>query len=457
MRPRRQTELFCEWLENYLDYERIRKKEDFSLETIRFLVQRFKNPQASFRSIHVAGSKGKGSVSVMLSSILEASGRQSGLYTSPHLLDFTERVTRSGQPFSEEIYGRACDRVVPLVDSIIPGSIPGHGEPSWFELVTLFSFVVFQEAKLPWAVIETGLGGRLDATNVILPEASVITPIELEHTEYLGNTIEAIAGEKAGIIKPGVPVFTAPQDAKALSVLRAKAQSMQAPLIELTEVIDSLHAEPVDTGLKVEISFKHNRWAFNPEFSRPLSFTLSLPSIIQAENAALAACAAKAIIPDLEESVIEEGLSRAWLPGRFEIVGNNPPLVLDGAHTVKSLALTMKTFRSRYSGPANLVFACAADKNVDEMARLFDADFAHITVTRPGDKKQSDFDRVLAAFERERGHKADSGLEGMPDYQNAIVTAVQRSRDEGRPLLITGSFYLVAEAKKLLASLNPDR
>jgi len=179
MIQRRQTDLFCEWLENYLDYERIKKKEEFSLETMQFLVNRFHHPERSFRSIHVAGSKGKGSVSMMLSCILEASGLRTGLYASPHLIDFTERITRSGSPFPDEVYGRACDIVVHLVESIIPETLPSGADPSWFELVTLLAMVTFKEAGLDWAVIETGLGGRLDATNVVEPQACGITPTEL--------------------------------------------------------------------------------------------------------------------------------------------------------------------------------------------------------------------------------------------------------------------------------------
>ena len=455
MIERHQTELFCDWLDNYLDYEHIKKKDDFSLETMRFLVNRFKHPERAFRSIHVAGSKGKGSVSTMLAHILEASGVKSGLYTSPHLLDFTERVSTPLGPFSDEVYGRACDAVVPLVESIIPGSIPGGIEPSWFELVTLFAFVTFREAGLPWAVIETGLGGRLDATNVVMPEASVLTPIELEHTEYLGDTIEKIAGEKAGIIKPGVPVFAASQTLQARSVFERAAKAYGSPFFSMDDAVLRIDSSLSERGLSVEIEFADVPGG--ARFSRPIKTVLSLPCVIQANNASLAAYAAKFLFPDMDESVIERGLSRAWLPGRFEIVRGKTPVILDGAHTVKSIALTLETFDALYPGKAHLLFACAADKDVESIAALFGNRFESIVVTRPGDKKQSDIERAAAAFRQVFAGKSDVSLSVDPDWHQAIVVALHEAASEGVPLLVTGSFYLVTEAKRILGSRQEDR
>ncbi len=455
MIERRQTELFCDWLENYLDYEHLKKKEEFSLETMQFLVNRFKHPERSFRSIHVAGSKGKGSVSTMLAHILDEAGFRSGLYTSPHLLDFTERISSSRGLFSDAEYGKACDIVVPLVESIIPGSIPGGADPSWFELVTLFAFVTFREAGLPWAVIETGLGGRLDATNVIIPEASVLTPVELEHTEYLGDTIEKIAGEKAGIIKPGVPVFAAPQTPAARSVFERIARTRGSPFFSLDDAIRSVHASSGEQGLAVEIEY--NALSLGARFSRPLKTTLSLPCAIQAQNAALAAYTAKYLFPEMDEEKIEEGLSRAWLPGRFEIVRGHTPIVLDGAHTVRSVTLTLLTFSEIYPGKAHLLFACAADKDVESIAPLFVGHFERVVVTRPGSKKASDIDRADAAFK-----KAFAEVDGIDysvnaDWERAIASSLREAELKRVPLLVIGSFYLVSEVKRILGAHAGDR
>jgi dihydrofolate synthase/folylpolyglutamate synthase len=450
MIDKRQTELFCEWLENYLDYEKIKKKGDFSLETMKFLVERFKHPERAFKSVHIAGSKGKGSVSTMIANILEAAGKPTGLYTSPHLLDFTERISTPSGPFSDALYGKACDIVVPLVDSIIPGSIPGNLEPTWFELVTLFSFVTFREAGLEWAVIETGMGGRLDATNVIRPEASVITPIELEHTEYLGDTIEKIAAEKAGIIKDGVPVFISEQKSAARSVFVETASRRGSPLFSMEDAIKNVEAHVSAEGLDISVTF--NNLAGGPVFVRPLNARLALLSEVQTKNAALAAYVTKYLYPDLDETIIELGLSRSWLPGRFEIVPGATPVILDGAHTVRSITLTLATLKKIYPGDAHLLFACAADKDVESMAALLKNMFSRITLTKPGLKKASDIDRAAAAFNAAFGSDDTTNLHVDGDYIRAIGDALDQSRAAGVPLLVTGSFYLVAEVKRLLAT-----
>lgn len=455
MIPKRQTELFCEWLENYLNYERIPNRNGFSLETTQFLARRLNNPERAVKTIHLAGSKGKGSVSIMLADILTASGCDTGLYLSPHILDFTERITRAGIPFSDELYGKAADSMVPLVESMIPEEVPGKREPTWFELVTLYAFMVFRTASLPWAVIETGLGGRLDATNIIIPEVTVFTPIELEHTEYLGDTLEKIAAEKAGIIKPGIPVFTSGQHPLVRSVLEKRAKALSCPFFSMEDAVSSIETEVSLSGLKIRVTY--NDLDGGPRFDTPFSARLSLLNDIQAQNAALAAYVFKYLFPDADDTMIASGLSTAWLPGRFELVSKNPLIVLDGAHTVNSIALTLKTFDMLAEEPGELVFACAADKNVDDIASEFGNRFTRITVTRPGDTKKSDIGHSAKAFQRAVNAAGNVHLEANPDYVAVLENAFLRSRQEHKPLLITGSFYLVAEAKKLLARSFPDQ
>lgn len=449
MVPKRQTELFCEWLENYLNYERIPNRTGFSLDTTQFLARRLSNPEQTMKTIHLAGSKGKGSVSIMLAQILSASGRDAGLYLSPHILDFTERITRAGIPFSDELYGMAADRMVPLVDSMIPEEVPGKREPTWFELVTLYAFMVFNAASLSWAVIETGLGGRLDATNIIKPEATLFTPIELEHTEYLGDTLEKIATEKAGIIKPGIPVFTSRQHPVVRSVLEQRARALSCPFFSMEDAVHSIETDVSVSGLKITVVY--NNLAGGARFDTPFSARLSLLNGIQAQNAALAAYAFKYLFPDADDTTIASGLSGAWLPGRFELVSTDPLIVLDGAHTVDSIALTLKTFDLLAKEPGELVFACAADKNVDAIANEFGNRFTSITVTRPGDTKRSDIGHTAIAFRRAANSLCNIHLDANPDFVSVIENALLRSRTNHKPLLITGSFYLVAEAKKLLA------
>ena len=448
MNPKRQTELFCDWLENYLNYERIPNREGFTLDTMRYMVNRLENPQIAVKSIHVAGSKGKGSVSMMLSQLLTRSGLRSGLYLSPHILDFTERITRAGTPFPDEVYGNAADRMVPRIESMIPENVPGKREPTWFELVTLFAFMVFDTASMQWTVIETGLGGRLDATNVIIPEATVFTPIELEHTEYLGDTLEKIAAEKAGIMKPGVPVFTSRQHPEVRIILEKRAKELSCPFFSMEDAVASIESSLSVTGQSIEVTY--NTLPQGPVFHEPFRARLSMLNRIQGQNAALAVYVFRYLFPDSAHDVLAAGLFSSWLPGRFEVIATDPLVVLDGAHTVDSICQTLKTFDSLVHDTGELVFACAADKRVDVIAGEFGKRFSKITVTRPGDIKKSDIGHTAQAFQRTLKGCTDVELEANPDFYDVLSGAFGRARSTRKPLLVTGSFYLVAEAKKIL-------
>lgn len=459
MGERRAIELLEEWLDSYLNFEQTPKKNIFWLETIRFLCNRFGNPQESFKSFHVAGSKGKGSVSAFLSSILDEAGYPCGLYTSPHILDLSERISLAHGPLQEKVYENALRLMACRVDSVIPEQYPSEREPTWFELMTLYAFLCFREAGLPWAVFETGLGGRLDSTNVLLPEVSVLTPIELEHTEYLGNTITAIAGEKAGIIKKGIPVCSAAQKKEAEDVFRAKALEMGSPILFVNEVLEDVtySLEKDESG----VFFMNTKLTFNRFFRRPLSMKLKLLGRVQAENAALASLVIKQVFPDIDESVIERGLEKARLPARCEIVANpydesgKSMLVLDGAHTVNSLAGILDTFgkitENRHD--AHLLFACASDKDMAHMVKLLLPEnplFEDIILTKPGDKKHSDLDSLEAAFMKQKNeHKAEQAVHYSieRDFQTGIKKALQTAAEKHVPILVTGSFYLVREVK----------
>lgn len=431
-----------QWLDSYLNFERLPQKDIFWLDTMEFLCRKLGNPQDTFPSVHVAGSKGKGSTSVMIASILEAAGYKSGLYTSPHILSLAERVATAKGPLPEQIYQAATTRLMEAVSSIPARDLPGQRPITWFELVTTFAFLCFREAQVDWAVFETGLGGRLDATNVIRPKISVITPIELEHTEYLGDTIEKIAAEKAGIIKEGVPVVLGLQSSEAKAVLTRRAKELQSPVISLEKVISA--AGRIVQG-KMEARLE------SPLFSRPLTTKLALLGDYQLWNAAAAALTVKTILPDLPEEAVEMGLAAARLPGRFEVVEHHQQLViLDGAHTPNSVRSTLSTLK-RYleecglsAKEPHLLFACAADKDVETMAALFSG-FGRITLTRPGGEKQSSLELVQEAFQ-----KAGHTFTCYQDYQQAIIQALEEARRQDAILLVTGSFYLVAEVKKML-------
>lgn len=407
---------------------------------MEYLCRRMGNPQDSFNAVHVAGSKGKGSTSVMIASILEAAGYKAGLYTSPHILDFSERIGTASGVLPEQIYEAATRELMQEVDSIIPQNLPGQRPVTWFELVTTFAFLCFRQAELNWAVFETGLGGRLDATNVVNPKISVITPIELEHTEFLGATIRKIAGEKAGIIKKNTPVVLGVQKRAALEVLEARARELHAPVIsvaDLVKVSGKMNGHYMDIKLE------------SKQFSRPIATKLSLLGDYQIWNAATAALTVKSLRPNIKEEAIEEGLQRAKLSGRFEVLQwEDVEIVLEGAHTPNSVESSLKTFddykkNTSFAGKkSHLLFACAADKDVNTMANLFTG-FNHVILTRPGGEKQSNTDLLQQAF-KAAGHN----FTYYRDFNEAIEKSLLAAQKDGAILLVTGSFYLVAEVKK---------
>lgn len=424
-----------EYLLTFVNLEKGQAVE-FKLDRMRDLARRLGDPQAASPCLHVAGSKGKGSVSTMLARILEASGRKTGLYTSPHLLDFRERITRAGEFFPDSAYLDAMGELEPLVAGAGPERFVGNELPTFFELATLLAFLVYRREGCDAAVYEVGLGGRLDSTNIVTPEASVITVIELEHTEYLGTTIPAIAGEKAGIIKPGVPVFTGSRDPEALGVFRKIAGELGSPLRILSEEVSLNELRITRSGTEVVASFR------DPEvFPEPLRLRTPLIGEAQAENAALAALAARLSSFRPSPEAVLEGIARASLPGRFQILPGEPPVILDGAHTPASMTYTTRAFRSLFPGPAVLVFACAEDKRPQEMARVLSGQFRTAIVTRPGTFKKSEPEIAAEAF-RSAGFEVDL----VPDTEEALGVGMERAREAGIPLLVTGSFYLCAAA-----------
>ena len=227
----------------------------FKLDRMRALCERLGDPQGAYRSIHVAGSKGKGSVSMMMARILQASGRRVGLYTSPHLLRWKERMSLAGDEMPEEPVLEAASEVLNLVEGKEASDFPGDELPTYFELTTLIAFCAFRRVGCDYAVIETGLGGRLDSTNVIEPAACAITPIELEHTEWLGDTIELIAAEKAGIIKPGRPCYVSRQRPEARHVFVETCRERSSPLREAPELAVPLDVAIDGEGTKAKIIF----------------------------------------------------------------------------------------------------------------------------------------------------------------------------------------------------------
>ena len=437
-----------DYLMRFVNVEKGQKTE-FKLDRMRHLCERLGDPQNAYYSVHVAGSKGKGSVSAMIARILQASGLRVGLYTSPHLLRWKERISLAGDEMPEKSLLSAMDELFPLIDGKTAADFPGGELPTYFELSTLVGFCAFRIAGCEAAVIETGLGGRLDSTNVVQSAASVITPIELEHTEWLGDTIPQIAFEKAGIIKPGKPCFLSPQSPEAREVFERVCSQRRSPLREFSQFGSMAAPTLAKDGTSATLVFD-DTW---PQASRfkagpgPVRLEVRTPLVgaVQAHNMALAVMAATEVEERVGREAIVAGLGRSSLPARFQILGLDPPVILDGAHTPTSVRLALETLETLFPGPKDLLFACAHDKRHEEMATILAAHFETITVTRPGSFKQSDPRVVFDSFAR-RSHACRL----IENYGEAIRSSRELAAAGGKPLLIIGSFYLCAEATALI-------
>lgn len=395
----------------------------FGLERMQLLLAALGNPERDCRFVHVAGTNGKGSTSAMIANALREAGLTAGLYTSPHLGEPTERIQINGTPIGDAEFTKAFQVVHRTAEELIKTEILDT-HPSYFETVTAMAFLVFRE-RAEITVLEVGLGGRLDATNVVTPELCVITPISYDHEAILGNTLEAIAREKAGILKPGVPVVMAKQEAEAEEVILQRAKELACDVVRAGDVSVS----QVCVG----------RWTstFLIDGER---YACNLAGRHQIENAVTAVVACGRL--ELPVEAIQAGLETVRWPGRIEFVSRDPDFVLDGAHNpagAAALAAYIKEFCS--NGPVWMVYGAMRDKAVEEVAgRLFPlAD--RLIVTAP------DFARAL---------RPEAILQEMP-HANATVAptaaeAIQIARTAPREATVffTGSLFLVGEARGLL-------
>lgn len=442
-----------EYLLDFVNVER-GQATVFKLDRMHYLASKLGDPHKGRLTIHVAGSKGKGSVSTMCAEILNAVGYTTGLYTSPHLLRWKERIAFADVEMPEDLLLSATEELLPFIQGKGPSDFPGDEMPTFFELTTLIAFCAFRKSGCTAQVIETGLGGRLDSTNIVESDVSVITPIELEHTQFLGDTIAKIAFEKAGIIKAGKPVCIAAQKPEALEVFVARAKELGSRLYRLGKDIEVADIDISHKGSDCRISPTEasDSWLSSVLPAAGLKVHSPMIGAIQAQNMALATLAAACATPTLSAEVIRRGLRRAKLPARFELVSDEPAVILDGAHTPESIRLTIASMASLFKGKKILLFACAYDKKHEEMAALLAPYFDAIIITKPGTFKVSDPEAVYASF---KALKPDA--EFIPETGSAVVKAVAEAGRRKAALLVTGSFYLCAEAKMVLRDIKAKR
>ncbi len=396
------------------------------------LMELMGDPHRAFRSIHVAGTNGKGSTSAFLAGVLGAAGYRVGLYTSPHLVSFTERIRINGAPITEA-------RTVDLAQRVRARYRGTPLNPTFFEVTTAMAFTCFAEEKVDIAVVETGMGGRLDATNVIEPLASVITNIDLEHTEFLGETLELIAAEKAGIIKPGVPVVTGAAQAPVISVIERTAAERRAPLLQL-----SRDFRPADLQPGPEQQFTYR--GVNTDYER---LRIGMLGRYQVDNACLALAAGECLRNagvTIGEDAVRSGLGQARWEGRLELVARKPDVYLDGAHnpaSARMLAAAVRDLRLPYRRLV-LVLGILGDKDyrgiIAELAPLAD----HVIVTRPAYSRAMDLAGLSAEV------RAVHGSVGSAETVERAVAQARAEAAREDLILVTGSLYVVGDARAAL-------
>jgi len=413
------------------------------LDNIRALSAAFGDPYRAFPSIHVAGTNGKGSVCAMLAEILRQAGFRVGLYTSPHLVRVEERIRVNGRAIPARDFDRLLRKVRDRVDKpLADGRL--SSPPTYFEVVTALAFLHFREKPVDMAVFETGLGGRFDATNILTPLVSVITPISRDHEEHLGGTIRQIAFEKAGIVKPGVPVVCGAGKAEAERVIAAVAAEKASPLLRAMGGENSLWAFRRRGGWRFLYRFEGETFAFSP----------GLAGFHQGENGAIAIAAARTLSrvwKPLGKEAIVGGLESVRWEGRLELAGGRPRLLLDGAHNEAGMRALRAFIETDLRRPPVVVFAMMKDKAIGRAARtLFPAAKAVILTSLPFERAASP-EEILS---RSGPFREKILLE--PDLRRAVALARRKAGRAGT-VIAAGSLYLVGEIKKLLQNSFPAR
>ena len=444
-RPARTYESALKYIFAQTDYEqmlRVRYNRDtFSLDRMRLLLQKLGNPHQKLRSVHIAGTKGKGSTATMLASMLRACGHKVGLYTSPHICDIRERIVVDGQMISQAALARLISRAEPIIEKM------SEDKPTFFEIFTALAFCHFAAEQVDIAVVETGLGGRLDSTNVLRPIVCGLTSISMDHMHQLGNTLSQIATEKAGIFKPDIPAVSVPQSSEAKKVLRKVAKEIGAQLM--------FTAEDIEFSYRVESSRKDGCQA-RICLTTPRSKFEHLPVPLLGEHQALNCGLALALLDQLKAHGFEiddqkaiTGLAATYVPGRMEMIRTNPRILVDGAHNAASIQALIRAIGQHIPCDSMvMIFGCAADKDIGGMMEQIATGADKVIFTKSSNNPRAAKPEELAEIYTERCGREAQVTENLTQALRVAGSAVSREDI----ITITGSFYLVGEAKMILAS-----
>ncbi len=459
-----------EFLTRRINYERTTtvpyQSGEFKLDRMRRLLALLGDPQLAFKAVHIAGTKGKGSTAIMSACILQAAGYRTGLYTSPHLERIEERIAVDGHNCTPESFLRLVADVQPAAEQLDrEAAAHGASGPTFFEVTTAMAFLHFARERVAAAVLEVGLGGRLDSTNVCQPEVCVITSISFDHMRQLGHTLAAIAGEKAGIIKTGVPVVSGVVADEARTVIAAHARDLGAPLFQRGEQYDFTTPNTTDRSPFAE-SLSYYEPAAEPQFEMT-DVRLRMVGAHQCANAAAAIAAMRRLQGlgwSIDDSHIRRGLAEAFCPARIEQISDSPAVILDVAHNVASIAAVIETLQKRFAARRKIaVFASSKDKDFHGMLALVLSGFDSVILTQYLDNPRAQTTEDLLAMALAlRAAAARGAKSASEEVARPVIHAMVRPQDAWRLarsmahpddlICITGSFFLAAEMRKLFRS-----
>ena len=419
------------------------------LDRTRQLLTRLGQPDAGMKIVHVAGTKGKGSTSVMVAAVLTSAGYRTGVFSSPHLEQIEERFAVDGEPCTSDELVALVNRMIPIVramDEEAAAEGDPNGGPTYFEITTAMALVHFVEHQVDAAVLEVGLGGRLDSTNVCLPVVSVITSISFDHMRQLGNTLASIAGEKAGIVKPGVPVVCGVTDVEPQAVIAQTARDHGCRLIQLgRDFTFEYRAKPAVAEFDFRYLVPTQEFHLN-------SLMLAMPGRHQAANAAIALATISELRHQgwcISTDAIRSGLSRSALPGRIEITSSDRMIVLDTAHNPASARALVETLDELPRSRRTLILSISYDKDVPAVVRELATHFDRIVVTQYQENPRAV--PVQELLETVRSAVAEDRIDVVmrPTPKKAWQFAIG-SAAPGECICIAGSFYLAAEMRPLI-------
>ena len=422
-----------------------RQKRIYDLRNVSRLLERMGNPHRRPGIVHVAGTKGKGSTAAMIEAILRAAGCSTGFYSSPHLHSFCERIRLDGEPVSPAAFAELTASVWPR--HLDNAADPEAGPATLFEFLTAMAFRCFADCDVDFSVIEVGLGGRLDATNVVTPAVSIITPVSLDHTAILGDTIGEIAADKAGIIKAGVPVVVAPQFPDAMAAIKDAATAQSAPLVSVADAaswqVGSVSADGQDVTIRTGRDTYH--------------VLLPLLGDFQRANAAVAVTAVETLADagyGIQADAIVAGLSSVRWPARLEVLRRDPLIVADGAHNDHSVSTVLATLKSSVPHQKlTIVAGFSRDKRVSAMVELLAQRADRVVATRSRHPRSMRPAEIVDEF---AAHGYPANRITQVGSVDAAIDAAISDAGENDLVLVTGSLFVAAEAREAMLGIEPE-